>query len=131
MSDNTYTVRSWDEHVVSGPEDGPRYAHAHVTFDYTGIITGTSHCDYLLYYAGTGYESPERAPGLERIDGSVDGRKGSFVIRHDVAYGADGISDTWHVVDGSGTGDLTGLRGSGTAGGASQTVPYTFDYTVD
>lgn len=131
MSENTYTMRTWDENVVSGPEDGPRYAHARATFAYTGIIEGSSTCDYILYYAGEGYASEERAPGLERIEGNVDGRKGSFVIRHDVAYGPDGITDEWHVVPGSGTGELAGLKGTGTAASATETVPYTFDYSWD
>lgn len=131
MNDNTFTVTSWDEKVVDGPEDGPRYAHAHVTFTYTGLIEGTSTCDYLLYYGGEGFDGAgQRAPGLERVTGRVGGREGSFVIRHDVTYDADGIADTWFVVPGSGTGELAGLTGTGTAKGASETVQYTFDYTL-
>lgn len=129
MNANTWTQTSWDEHVVAGPDDGPRVAHAHVTFGYTGVIEGNSTCEYLLYYSGPGFDGPERAPGLERVEGSVDGCAGSFVIRHDVAYSADGIADSWHVVEGSGTGELAGLRGTGTAAGADRTIPYTFDYT--
>lgn len=132
MNENTFTMKSWDEQVVSGPEDGPRYAHAHATFAYTGVIEGTSSCDYLLYYATPGYDdgNGQAAPGYERIEGSVAGRKGSFLVRHDVRYGADGISDTWSVVPGSGTGELAGLSGTGTASGNSETVDYTFDYTL-
>ncbi|UQS22708.1 DUF3224 domain-containing protein [Amycolatopsis thermalba] len=128
---NTFTTRTWDEKVVSGPENGPRYAHAHATFAYSGMIEGESACDFLLYYPGEGYSgSGQTAPGFERIEGSVDGRKGSFVIRHDVAYGADGIQGTFTVVEGSGTGELAGLAGTGTIGGASETVNYTFDYRL-
>ncbi|MFC4004317.1 DUF3224 domain-containing protein [Prauserella oleivorans] len=129
MTDNTYTMRSWDEHVVAGPENGPRYAHVHATFAYSGVIEGRSTCDYLLYYPGEGYDGGgQLAPGFERIEGSVEGRKGSFVIRHDVGYGPDGISDTWSVVPGSGTGELSGLTGAGTATGSTETIAYTFDH---
>lgn len=124
-------MKTWDEAIVDGPEDGPRFAHAHVTFEYSGIVQGTSVCDFLLYYAGEGYEGEgQTAPGFERITGSVDGRKGSFVLRHEVGYGKDGVQGTFTVVPGSGTGELTGLRGSGTSGGASETMDYTFDYTL-
>ena len=33
---NTFTVKTWDEKVVSGDQDAPRFAHAHLTADYTG-----------------------------------------------------------------------------------------------
>lgn len=126
---NTFTMRSWDEKIVDGPEDGPRFAHAHVTFAYTGIIEGTSVCDFLLYYAGEGYTgSGQTAPGFERIDGTVDGRKGSFVIRHEVGYESHGVAGTFTVVPGSGTGELAGLSGGGTISGTSETMDYTFDY---
>jgi hypothetical protein len=128
---NTFTMKNWDEAIVDGPEDGPRFAHAHVTFEYTGIVAGTSVCDYLLYYASEGYEGEgQTAPGFERITGSVDGREGSFVLRHEVGYGGRGVEGTFTVVPGSGTGELTGLTGTGTIAGASETMDYTFDYKL-
>ncbi|HKS44227.1 MAG TPA: DUF3224 domain-containing protein [Amycolatopsis sp.] len=130
MSD-TFTMQSWDERVVSGQEGAPRFAHAHATFAYSGVIEGASICDYLLYYAGDGYEGDNQtAPGFERIEGSVDGRKGSFVIRHEVGYSAHGVRGTFTVIPGSATGELAGLTGHGTVAGASETMNYTFEYTL-
>lgn len=126
---NTFTVQNWNERVVSGDENGPRFAHAHLTCAYTGVIEGTSRCDYLLYYGAEGYPGDgQTAPGLERIEGSVDGRKGSFVIRHEVAYSAQGVRGSFTVIPGSGTGELAGLTGSGTISGTGGTMNYTFDY---
>ncbi|TNC23176.1 DUF3224 domain-containing protein [Amycolatopsis alkalitolerans] len=122
---NTFTTKSWDEAIVDGPEDGPRFAHAHCTFEYHGVIEGTAVCDYLLYYPGEG-----PAPGFERITGSVEGRKGSFVIRHEVRYSRDGIRGTFTVVPGSATGELAGLTGTGTIAGAGDPMDYTFDYKL-
>lgn len=132
MTTNTFTMTGWEEHVVSGPEDGPRFAHAHATFAYAGIIEGSSSCDYLLYYAGPGYDGGgHTSPGLERIEGSVDGRKGSFIIRHDVSFAGHEVTGTWTVVPGSATGELTGLSGSGgSISGASETMAYTFDFVL-
>ncbi|HVV10745.1 DUF3224 domain-containing protein [Amycolatopsis sp.] len=128
---NTFAMKNWEEAVVSGPEDGPRFAHAHATFEYSGLIEGNSACDFLLYYAGEGYDGAgQTAPGLERIDGSVDGRKGSFVIRHEVGYGNEGVRGSFTVVPGSGTGELAGLAGSGTVAGAGETMDYTFEYSL-
>lgn len=128
---NTFTVRDWDEKVVSGEENAPRFVHAHVAFDYSGAIEGSSTCDYLLYYAGEGTAGGGgTAPGIERVEGSVEGRKGSFILRHEVGYAADGVRGTFTVIPGSGTGELAGITGSGTVWGASRTMNYTFDYQL-
>ncbi|QFU93561.1 DUF3224 domain-containing protein [Amycolatopsis sp. YIM 10] len=130
---NTFAMKSWDESVVSGAEDQPRYAHAHAVMTYSGLIEGESSVDYLLYYSGPGYDGAgNRAPGFERIEGAVDGRKGSFVIRHEVGFDSNGINGTFTVVDGSGTGELTGLRGTGTIAGATgeSAMAYTFEYSI-
>lgn len=131
MTSNTFTMRAWDEKIVSGADDQPRFAHAHATFAYDGLIDGTSICDYLLYYPGDGFDGRgTTSPGLERIEGSVAGRKGSFVIRHEVGFNGHDVTGTWVVVEGSGTGELAGLTGNGTVSGASETMNYTFDYSI-
>lgn len=125
---DTFTVTAWDEKIVSGAEGTPRFAHAHVTCSYTGLIEGTSDCDYLIYYAGEGYEGAgQTAPALERFECSVQGRKGSFVVRHEVGYSESGVQGTFTVIPGSATGELSGLTGTGTISGTSETMNYTFD----
>lgn len=129
---NEYTPTSWEEKIVAGEDGGPRIAHAHAAMAYTGLLEGTSVCDLLLYYAGEGYDGAgQKASGYERFEGTVDGRKGTFVARHDTAYNGQGIQDRWTVVAGSATGELTGLTGDGTATAAmgEQSVSYTFDYS--
>jgi hypothetical protein len=133
MTANAFTMKSWDETIVSGEEGAPRVAHAHAMMRYAGIIDGESSCDFLLYYPGEGFDGGgSTSPGFERIEGSVDGRKGSFVIRHEVGFDPNGIQGTWTVVGGSGSGELTGLTGTGTAAGemGQETVSYTFEYAL-
>ncbi len=131
MTENIFTMQSWQEDVVSGDEAEPRYAHVHATFTYSGAIEGTSSCDYLLYYPGEKADSVgTTSPGLERVEGSVDGRSGTFVIKHDVGFDEHGVTGTWEVLSGSGTGELAGLSGRGTISGASETMNYTFDYEL-
>jgi len=132
MSGNTFAMSGWDEKIVSGVEGEPRVAHAHATLNYSGVIEGSSTCDYLLYYPGEGYDGGETtSPGLERIEGTVGGRRGSFLIRHEVGFDQKGIQGTWTVVPGSGTGELAGLSGTGTLASAlgEETVGYTFECT--
>jgi hypothetical protein len=133
MTGNAFTMKSWDEHLVSGEEGTPRVAHAHAVMRYAGIIDGDSTCDFLLFYPGEGFDGgATTSPGLERIDGGVGGHKGSFVVRHEVGFDLNGLQGTFTVVAGSGTGELSGLAGSGTVAGTmgQETVSYTFEYEI-
>lgn len=53
--------------------------------------------------------------GLQRLEGDLDGRAGTFVLRSDGEYDGQVASNTWTVVPGSGTGALEGLTGEGRA----------------
>ncbi|HEY3468351.1 MAG TPA: DUF3224 domain-containing protein [Amycolatopsis sp.] len=130
---NAFTTKNWEEKVVSGTEGGPRVAHARATMAYQGVIEGESSCDLLLYYAGEGYDSGQTtSPSFERFEGKVDGREGTFIVRHEYTFDAKGIASTFTVVPGSGTGELTGLTGTGTSGGAlgEDQLGYTFEYAL-
>jgi hypothetical protein len=130
---NTFTMKNWEEKIVSGVEDGPRVGYAHALMAYRGVIEGESVCDLLLYYGGEGYDSgTTTSPSFERFEGKVGGRGGTFLVRHEFTFDAAGIASTFGVVPGSGTGELTGLAGTGTVGGAmgEETMGYTFEYTI-
>ena len=51
--------------------------------------------------------------GYERFTGSLGGRAGSFVLRLDGGFEKGVARTSWTVVEGTGTGDLTGLTGEG------------------
>ncbi|MFK4070605.1 DUF3224 domain-containing protein [Streptomyces sp. NPDC029674] len=128
----TFTFAGWDERPVAGAEGGTRIAHAAVTNDYTGAVEakGTS-CEYTIAYTS---DTVGAFVGYELIDGTLDGRAGSFVLEQRGAFGADGvIACSFTVLPGSGTGELAGLTGAGsfTARGGQPTTPYSFDYAVE
>lgn len=50
---------------------------------------------------------------LQRFHGKLDGRQGSFVLQGSETVKDGKITATWFVVPGSGTGELSGLRGEG------------------
>src|SRR5919201_823163 len=107
---DTFAMKNWDEQIVSGAENGPRVAYAHATMAYSGLIEGESVLDHLLYYAGEGHDGEgTAAPGFERFEGSVAGRKGSFVVKHETSFDSKGIWSDFTVVPGSGTGELAGI----------------------
>jgi hypothetical protein len=70
-----------------------------------------------------------RYVGLQRITGTIDGRHGSVVLEAVGGHDGTGSSSTWTVIEGTGTGDLAGIRGTGgfeAKGGT--TVSYRLDY---
>ncbi|MFE6158233.1 DUF3224 domain-containing protein [Streptomyces sp. NPDC056486] len=129
----TFTFSHWDEKPVAGGADGggARIAHAAVTNDFTGVIeaTGTS-CEYTLAYSD---ETTGAFVGYEFIEGTVEGRTGSFVLEQRGSFGADGtITCALTVLPGTGAGELAGLGGTGAfaARHGDSSVPYTFTYTI-
>jgi hypothetical protein len=105
----TITARPAEESEASGLPIVGR-----TTFDKVfagGAIEGTS----VVHFVSTASESgPLAYVALERIEGALDGRSGAFVLQH-VGAIVDGAPDlALTVVAGSGTGELTGLTGSGT-----------------
>jgi Protein of unknown function (DUF3224) len=50
---------------------------------------------------------------LQRFTGKLGGRSGTFVLQGSETVQNGRITATWFVVPGSGTGDLSGLRGEG------------------
>src|SRR5438874_805314 len=50
---------------------------------------------------------------LQRVTGTLAGRQGSFVLQGSESTGKGKITANWMVIPGSGTGQLSGLRGEG------------------
>jgi hypothetical protein len=48
---------------------------------------------------------------MERIEGRINGRAGSFVLHHSATADRGAQAASWTVVPDSGTGELRGLRG--------------------
>lgn len=121
----TFKGVSWDEQPYSEVEGGPKLSRASVTNHYSGVIEGEGTLEYLLMYRADG-----TCPfvGAERIVGSVGGRSGSFVLKHEGEFADETATTTLTVVEGTGTGELANLRGTGTFAATHEQMDYTFDY---
>ena len=127
----TFKVTHWDEQPYHETPAEGKLTRAHVTYSYEGDIEGEGTVEYLMAYP---LADATRFVGLERVVGRLSGRSGSFVLRHDGTAGADGgIEDHIFVVPGSGTGELSGLRGEGTVvlSGHAESYPITLNYDVE
>ncbi|MDN0194213.1 DUF3224 domain-containing protein [Streptomyces sp. S.PNR 29] len=127
-----FTFADWKETPVGPADTSPRLAHASVVNSFSGGIEAAgTFCEYSIVYVT---EKTGSFAGMELLTGRLDGREGSFALEERGFFDADGtVHCTFEVVEGSGTGELTGLRGSGgfTARQGEPSVAYSFEYAVD
>lgn len=114
------------ETVETAEFPGGSVTYERAVYTYDGRLQGTGTVRYLMLY-GTG---PVQVTGVETIEGSVDGRAGSFVISHTGTATPDSVDGTFEVVAGSGTSALSGLSGSGTIRVRNGTPTMSFTYTL-
>jgi hypothetical protein len=121
----SFEITAWDETTYDEPAEGPKLARATVRKTFSGPLEGTSVAEVLTAQGedGSGYLASER------IIGSLEGRRGSFVLQHGGVGDSTGQRAFGHVVAGSGTGELRGLAGEATYAhddaGARVTLRYT------
>jgi len=115
MSDELrFEITRWEESVYGDGDalydraaPGPPTVRVRMAKRWSGLLEGES-VGELQTCGQEGYLA------TERVSGTLAGRRGSFVLQHG-AMGAEGEPPrqfAW-VVPGSGTGELTGLRGEG------------------
>ncbi len=94
-----------------------------------GDLEWTSHGQMLT--AGTGVKGSAGYVAIERVDGSLLGRAGTFALQHSGTMTRGEPQLTITVVPDSGTGQLTGLAGRMKIRIADGKHSYLFDYTLD
>ena len=126
-AEGTFTVAGWDESTYQELDGKGKLTKARMTFDFAGGVQGQGVSETLMCYREDGTAV---FTGLQRMVGQVAGRSGSYVLLADGSYDGAVATTDWKVVEGSGTGELTGLTGGGTSGGAmgEDQLGYTFEY---
>ncbi|WP_110513674.1 DUF3224 domain-containing protein [Herpetosiphon llansteffanensis] len=123
----TFSVVQWDEKPYHEQAGEGKTTRSHVIYRYEGDLVGESTVEYLMHY-------PEAADatyvGLQRFVGTLAGKTGSFVLKHNGTANAVDVFDSIEVVAGSATGELAGLRGSGklALSGHAEGYPFALEY---
>jgi hypothetical protein len=108
-AEGTFSLDRFDAEDPYDDHDGVKIARAHISKTFAGDLVGTSETDLITVSAG----NPAAYVAIERFDGIVHGRKGTFILQHE-AGGKDGVPwMTWKIVESASTGELAGLRGEG------------------
>ena len=123
-----FAVGSWNEETFKELDGDAKLTRATVTGTLTGDIVGSSETEWLMVY---GRDGSARYVGLQRIEGSIGGKGGSFVVESNGDFDGGEAKGTWSVIAGSGTGDLAGLAGEGTfRAPLGETAAISLDYTL-
>ena len=121
-----FAITGWDEKPYSEGEGLPKLTRASVTKTYSGDITGDAKIEYLMMYRSDGSAA---FVGLERVEGQLAGKRGSFVLQRTGVFEAGQAKESYAVIPGSGTGELRGLVGEGRSSiGHGMEHPFTLEY---
>jgi len=125
----SFKIESWEEQPLAGATEAPRVTRALVTKSFAGDLEGRSTLEYVLAYAADGGAT---YVGMERVEGTLRGRAGSFVLEVRGRFEQGSAETQWDVVPGSGTGGLSGLRGRGRATAThAERNPWLLEYELD
>jgi hypothetical protein len=108
-----FRVTAWNPVPYEEGEPGPSLSRVTIRKSFDGDLKGESRGELLMCVAdGKNLEAGAGYVISERVVGSLGGREGSFVLQHwGVSGGGMAQQAAGHIVPGSGTGALTGLRG--------------------
>ncbi len=105
-----FSIDKWDEQPLVEDTGNGKLTRAVVDKTYTGDVKGHSTTEWVMAYAADGSAT---FVGMEHLDGTIGGRKGSVVLRHVGSY-ADGVASAeLTIAPGSGAGDLVGAEVTG------------------
>jgi hypothetical protein len=121
----SFEVTGWDQEPYE-QRDGLCLSRAEVRKAFSGALTGSSVAQLLLAEAadGRGYVASEL------VTGELEGRSGTFVIQHGGVAEGDATRNFGHIVPGSGSGDLAGLRGEAAFAHDEQGARLTLTYEL-
>ena len=129
------TAKTWDEDRVGEVEGAHAVARATFTTEWKGEITGTSTCWLLIAYVDGDPAKPETLvgpyTGYELVEGSIGERSGTFVLATTGDHRGGVARTEVTIVEGSGTGDLAGIRGSGSYAADAMEYSLELDYELE
>lgn len=113
--------------AADGHADGVALGRMTIDKQFHGGLEATSKGQMLT---GMGGEGSAGYVAIERVTGTLAGRRGSFTLQHSGTMSRGAPTLTVTVVPDSGTDGLTGLSGTMRIDVAGGKHSYTFDYTL-
>ncbi|RLK55216.1 DUF3224 domain-containing protein [Actinokineospora cianjurensis] len=131
QASGTFTVDAWEPESPYDQRDGVDLGHTVLRKTFSGGLAATSEVHMTSAVAAATGAAAYVA--IERVEGTLDGRTGSFVLLHSAtSYEADSSerSLTVAVVAGTGAGELSGLTGTLRITKTGDEHQYDLEYTL-
>jgi hypothetical protein len=113
----TYSVKKWEEKTYDQISPEIKMTKASVEYEFSGELEGTASVEYLMFYSHADptdqHKSSASYVGLIRFEGTLNGRSGSFAMKDDGTFESGTAASALTIVEGSGTGSLEGIKGTG------------------
>jgi uncharacterized protein DUF3224 len=130
----TYTVKKWEEKPYDDISSDMKMTRASVEYALDGEIKGTASVEYLMFYSHFDAQDQHKAAaeyvGLVRFNGALAGKSGSFVMQDTGKFGQGTATSTLQIVERSGTGELQGIKGTGSYRANKEGFRFEVDYTL-
>ncbi|MGI5274548.1 DUF3224 domain-containing protein [Nonomuraea sp. CA-218870] len=125
-----FDTADWNAEPPLEERDGVSLGRVTMTKKFHGALDATS--TVHLTIVTTPVEESKAYVAVERVEGTLDGRSGSFVLLHGATSDRGGQSLVVSVAPDSATGELRGLRGDMDIRIAPDgSHSYVFDYTLE
>ena len=123
-----FTVTSWREETYAEREPG-KLTRAGGEQTFSGAAKGSGSVEWLMCYREDGTAT---YVGMQQIEGTLDGKKGSFVLTAVGAFNGTTSDGEWQVVAGSGRDDLAGISGNGSfKAGPGPQATFELEYSLE
>jgi hypothetical protein len=114
-------IESWDEKPYRELGEGGKLTRADVLLSGPDDGLTSAASEALMFYRADGTSAYVT---VMHVTGTLAGRRGSFVLQGHGTYDGTTARGQSHVVEGSGTGELTGLSGTGESVSTHDDYPF-------
>ena len=130
----TFMPKKWDEKTYGQTSPRTKLTRTTAEFQYSGQIQGEGGVEYLMFYSSFDEQDPHKATaeyvGLVNFKGTIDGKSGSCVFEERGAFESAEAKSSLRILPGSGTGQLSGISGTGSSVATPKTCHMEFDYRL-
>jgi hypothetical protein len=112
-----YSVKKWTENTIQVLSLKTKTTKASVEYGFEGDLNGTGAVEYLMYYSSFDEKDPHASTatyvGMITFTGTINGKSGTFVMEDHGAFEGGAAISQLKIIDGSGTGGLAKIKGTG------------------
>ena len=129
----SYSVKKCEEATIREIAGSMKISKASVIYQLNGDLEGTASVEYLMFYRHFDPKDQHNASamyvGLIHFDGTLSGKSGSCVLEDTGTFEAGQANSQLRILEGSGTGQLDRIYGTGLYVAGKDSMHWELDYS--